>query len=85
MAQNALGRSGFIWLQDFSSIDLAHDVGGLEVCGITEEDRAHKILVVLQNLFPKWKYGGVVLQDFDPRDSGWQAHIQEFPDSPLAF
>ena len=42
----ALGSHGFAWLSEFASIDLLHDVYGLEVCGIRAEDDARSIEIL---------------------------------------
>ena len=79
-AHEALEHAGFVWLQNFSAIDLAHDVGGLEVCGISTLEEARRILTILKPIFPNWKYCYTSLKDFSPLDMGWQAKIQERPE-----
>ena len=53
----ALSDAGFEWLSHFSSVDPLHDVYGIEVCGIHEEDDAVEILKLLMRMFPNWHPG----------------------------
>jgi hypothetical protein len=52
-----LSESGFVWLTHFSSVDPLHDVYGIEVCGIPEQEDAIAIRDVLMDLFPSWNPG----------------------------
>ena len=52
----ALSDNGFVWLSDFGSIDLQHDVYGLEVTGIREEADARAITALLRKMFSAWRY-----------------------------
>lgn len=52
-----LSESGFTWLTHFSSVDPLHDVYGIEVCGIPDQEDAIVIREVLMDLFPSWKPG----------------------------
>lgn len=77
----ALSEAGFDWLSHYSSIDPLHDVYGIEVCGIHEEDDAVSILNLLMGMFPKWKPGCLCYKDYG-REPGWKAKIQRDPEPP---
>lgn len=53
----ALAEAGFEWLTHYSSVDPLHDVYGIEVCGIREQEDAARILRLLAGMFPSWKPG----------------------------
>lgn len=55
--QAALSDAGFDWLSHYSAIDPLHDVYGVEVCGIREQEDAVAILQLLTRMFPTWKPG----------------------------
>ena len=74
VALETMAERGFHWFEHFSSVDLLHDLYGLEVCGIAEEDDAGAILVVLQERFPAWTHTDLYYHDHD-RDRGWKAMI----------
>lgn len=40
MVMEALSENDFVWLSDFGSVDLAHDIYGIEVTGVPDESRA---------------------------------------------
>jgi hypothetical protein len=48
---------GFNWLSHYSAADPLHDVYGIEVCGIHDEDDAVRILRLLACMFPDWHPG----------------------------
>ncbi len=48
-----LAEHGFAWLSDFSSIDLLHEVYGIEICGIHQESAAREIQQILGKIFPE--------------------------------
>jgi hypothetical protein len=52
-----LSDAGYEWLSHFSSIDPMHDVYGIEVCGIRDEDDAIAIAAILAKMFPRWHPG----------------------------
>lgn len=52
-----LSESGFDWLTHFSSVDPLHDVYGIEVCGIPDQEDAIAMREILMELFPSWKPG----------------------------
>jgi hypothetical protein len=53
----ALGEAGFDWLSHYSSVDPLHDVYGIEVCGIRDQDDAIQIQDLLVQMFPAWHPG----------------------------
>lgn len=84
-AQEILSKNGFVWMEGYSTIDLAHDLIGLEICGIPTEGEAKRILKVLRLAFPDWSYSSLFLQDFDPRDRGWQVNVHKLAEVTSAF
>lgn len=74
LALEALARNDYVWLEHFSSVDLIHDLFGLEVCGIVEETDADVILAILQEAFPEWPYSDIYYHDYE-RDRGWKVLI----------
>jgi hypothetical protein len=74
LALEELGRHGYIWLEHFSSIDLLHDLFGLEVCGIPEQRDAEVMLSILQDLFPDWPHSDLHYYNYE-RDRGWKIII----------
>jgi hypothetical protein len=71
----ALSDNGFVWLSDFSSVDLAHDIYGLEVTGICEQVRAAEIEQLLRGLFPDWRFHRRFYEDHNLREIGWKVII----------
>lgn len=51
LALDALARHDYNWFEHFSSVDLLHDLFGLEVCGIAEKRDAEVIFSILEELF----------------------------------
>ena len=49
-----LNERNFDWLTHYSSVDPAHDVHGIEVCGIRHHEDAKEILALLKEMFPHW-------------------------------
>ncbi len=80
-ATDALSRAGYQWLAHFSTIDLMHDVFGIEVCGIAEENDARCIECVLRRTFPSWKHYYIWLPtpEHGHLDIGWIAVIHRDP------
>ncbi len=70
----ALGDAGYVWLTDFSSVDLLHDLYGLEVCGIRDEDDARPILELLGRLYPLWPFRRMYFKEHG-RERGWKSLI----------
>jgi hypothetical protein len=75
----ALSERGFEWLTDYAAIDVMHDVYGIEVLGIRQEDDADAILDVLRDLFPSWEICRTYYKD-KGRDPGFWVTIQRDPD-----
>lgn len=78
-AIEALADAGLDWLSDYSSVDVLHDLFGLEVCGLREEDEARVALDALRARFPGWRFGHVQLKDWGGRDTGWRAVLHRDP------
>ena len=76
----ALAEHGFAWLSDFGSVDLVHDVYGLEVCGIRDETDARRIAELLRALFPAWRYTRRYYKDASTREPGWKVIISREPE-----
>lgn len=71
----ALADGGFAWMSDFSSVDVLHDLHGLEVTGIADEATARQILTLLRARFSGWPHGHVSQRDWSARDRGWRARV----------
>ena len=71
----ALSNSGFAWLSDFGSIDLLHDVYGLEVTAIRQEEDAVAIEALLRQMFPDWRYRRTFYEDHNLGEIGWKVVI----------
>jgi hypothetical protein len=71
----ALSDNGFAWLSHFGSIDLLHDLYGLEVCAIREEADARAIERLLRGMFPKWRYQRTYYEDQNLGELGWKVII----------
>jgi hypothetical protein len=69
-----LSDAGYLWLQDFGSIDLLHSEYGFEVCGIKWESSASKILALLERSFPDLNFVDMYYKDFGA-DEGWKVVI----------
>jgi hypothetical protein len=76
----ALAENGFAWLSDFGSVDLLHDVYGMEVCGIRTEEDAQAILALLRKLFPDWRHTHRYYKDHTTREPGWKVVINREPE-----
>lgn len=75
-----LSDHGFAWLLDFGSIDLQHDVYGLEVTGIREESDAVTIERLLRRMFPGWRYHRTFYEDHNLGELGWKVMISRDPE-----
>ena len=75
-----LAEHGFVWLSDFGSIDLAHDIYGIEVCGVREESDAHAIEELLRQKFPSWRHWRMYYKDASTREPGWKVIISRDPE-----
>ncbi|MCX7429074.1 MAG: hypothetical protein NTW96_26040 [Planctomycetia bacterium] len=76
----ALSDNGFAWLSDFGSIDLQHDVYGLEVTGIREEADAVVIENLLRTKFPGWRHCRTFYEDQNVGELGWKVMISRDPE-----
>jgi hypothetical protein len=76
----ALSDNGFMWLSDFGSIDLQHDVYGLEVTGIREEADARAITALLRKMFAGWRYRHTFYEDQNLGEIGWKVMISRDPE-----
>lgn len=76
-----LAEHGYAWLSDFGSIDLAHDVFGIEVCGIHEESNARAIEGLLRRKFSSWRYSRNYYKDASTREPGWKVIISRDPET----
>jgi len=75
-----LADHGFAWLSDFGSIDLLHDVYGIEVCAIREEPDAHAIERLLREKFSSWRHSRMYYKDASTREPGWKVIISRDPE-----
>ncbi|MCA9191346.1 MAG: hypothetical protein KDB03_06285 [Planctomycetales bacterium] len=72
---------GFDWLTHYSSVDPAHDVFGIEVCGIRDHDDAEKILEILVGMFPDWHPGCLCYKDYGV-EPGFKVRVSRDRDRP---
>jgi hypothetical protein len=79
-AMDALGEAGFEWFSHFSSLDILHDVFGLEVCGIDNQELALNLRSVLCQIFPTWKYSRLIYRNGE-LDPGWKVIIHRDPEA----
>ncbi|SRR6266478_8604019 len=81
----ALSSNGFAWLSEFGSIDLLHDVYGLEVTAIRQEEDAAAIEALLRTMFPDWRYRRTYYEDHNLGELGWKVvisrHREDFNDN----
>lgn len=77
LALERLDEAGYVWLTDFSCVDLLHQEFGLEVAGIASEAEAETIGGILSELFPDWCFGHVTYREAT-RDPGWKIAIHKF-------
>jgi hypothetical protein len=75
-----LADHGFAWLSDFGSVDLLHDVYGLEVCGIRDESDARTIEALLRKRFASWVHSRRYYKDGRTREPGWKVIISRDPE-----
>lgn len=71
-----LADHGLHWREHFGAVDLAHDTGGLEVCGIHEHGDARRIRARLQRFLPEWPHTRLSYRDHSLED-GWKVTISE--------
>lgn len=77
--QHELAKHGFEWLTNYRSIDLDHNLYGIEVCGIDVEDDAIEIEQILCELFPEWTHHRHFYWDYS-LDDGWKVEISKSMD-----
>jgi hypothetical protein len=75
-----LADHGFLWLSNYGSVDMQHDVYGLEVCGIHQKEDAHAILTLLRKQFPSWLHTRMYYKDASTREPGWKVIISRDPE-----
>jgi hypothetical protein len=76
-----LGERGFDWLSHYSAVDPMHDVYGIEVCGIHDQDDAESILRILLEMFPTWRPRCLCYKACGA-EPGWKARVQRDKDRP---
>ncbi|MBI3272572.1 MAG: hypothetical protein HYZ53_26520 [Planctomycetes bacterium] len=74
-AMEVLASAGFEWMTHYSSVDLLHELYGLEVCGIPDQQDALRIRSLLMEHFWRWEFDRLVLKDWGDRDLGWKVVI----------
>jgi hypothetical protein len=77
----ALQEAGFDWMSHYSAVDPLHDVYGIEICGIHEEDDAVTILRLMSRLYPSWGVHWMYYKDYG-RDLGWKVIVQRDREPP---
>jgi hypothetical protein len=75
-----LADHGFAWLSDFGSVDLLHDIYGIEVCGIREESDARTIETLLRRKFASWRHSRRYQKESRTREPGWKVVISRDPE-----
>jgi hypothetical protein len=81
MVMESLAENGFVWLSDFGSVDLAHDIFGLEVTGIREEDQATQIQELLIQVLPGWNFRRNFYEDQNLGEIGWKVIVSRDPEN----
>ena len=76
----ALSDCGYEWMSHYGSVDLMHDVFGLEVCGIHDEEDVEPITRLLRKLFPDWPYTHSYYKEAFTREPGWKVKISRDPE-----
>jgi hypothetical protein len=77
---NHLADCGFVWLSDFGAVDLQHDIYGLEVTAIRDEEDAKSIHRVLQKMLPDWRFARTFYEDQNCGELGWKVMISKQPE-----
>jgi hypothetical protein len=62
-----LAEDGVLWLSHYSSVDMLHDVYGVEVCGIKDKDCAKAVYASLVRQLPEFMFRKTCYKD-DGRD-----------------
>ena len=76
-----LADHDYTWLSDFGSVDMLHDVFGLEVCAIREKTDAESIRTLLAGLFPAWRHRRMYYEDQNRAEIGWKVMISRDPEN----
>src|SRR5262245_37197396 len=76
----ALAERGYEWLSHYGSVDLMHDLYGLEVCGIHDEADVAPITGMLREMFPDWRYTHSYYKEAFTREPGWKVQIWRDPE-----
>lgn len=71
---SAFESADLLMFRDYAAIDLDHDNYGLDVTGIKNENDSVKMLLILYDVFPSWRYGDRVYDD-SPVEPGWRILI----------
>lgn len=77
-AAKLLDDRGFVWLNDYSAIDVLHDDYGLEISGIGDQRKAESIAEVMARGFPHWHYRRACFITSGV-ERGWRFSIHMFP------
>jgi hypothetical protein len=75
-----LANNGFNWLTHFGSIDLLHDVYGLEVTAISSEADAVAIEKLLRKQLREWRNSRVFYESNNVGEIGWKVIISRDPE-----
>ena len=65
----------YAWLVDFGSVDVMHDLYGLEICAIRERRDARHIARLMMAAFPAWKNVRTYYEDHNGGEFGWKVII----------
>jgi hypothetical protein len=76
-ASEILDAAGFVWLSDYTSIDLLHEEYGLVICGIQDGSKVDPIAELMRRGVPHWHYSYVCRKG--DREPGWQFALHMFP------
>ncbi len=69
-----LAAGGYCWPDHFGSVDLVHDLYGLEVAGVAQETDAIEIESLLRSQFPDWQFVRISYDDHES-EPGWKIRI----------
>ena len=72
--QDRLTQAGIRWLSDYGAIDTMQREGGVEVCGIRNEQTAKEVFRVSLLVFPKLPFRRIYYKDVG-REVGWKVII----------
>ncbi len=74
-AMNALADLDLLWFSSYRSIDIEHELYGLEVCGIRDQETAETVAMALRRTFPEWRNGYMYERSYADGDPGWTVVI----------